>query len=89
MSTQKATHQRTKQHNRDLVLKTIFEHETVSRAAIARLTQLTRTTVSEVVSTLLAEGLVTEVGPGSSIGGKPSIQLRLVADSRYLIGVNL
>jgi predicted NBD/HSP70 family sugar kinase len=33
--------------------------------------------------------LIKEVGPGSSIGGKPSILLSLVADSRYLIGVNL
>ena len=88
-SAKKATHQLTKQHNRDLVLKTIFDHETISRAGIARLTQLTRTTVSDVVSGLMEEGLVEEVGPGSSIGGKPSIQLRLVADSRYLIGVNL
>ncbi|HEX5810066.1 MAG TPA: ROK family transcriptional regulator, partial [Anaerolineales bacterium] len=85
----KATHKLTKQHNRELVLKTIFDHETISRAGIARLTQLTRTTVSELVSGLVAEGLVEEVGPGSSTGGKPSILLRLVADSRYLIGVNL
>ncbi len=89
MSTTKATHQGTKQHNRDLILKIIFDHETVSRAEIARLTQLTRTTVSEVVLGLMFEGLVKEVGPGSSIGGKPSIQLSLVADSRYLIGLNL
>lgn len=89
MTPQKATHRLTKQHNRNLVLKTIFEKETISRAEIARLTQLTRTTVSEVVSGLLAEGLVQEVGPGSSTGGKPSILLGLVADSRYLIGVNL
>jgi N-acetylglucosamine repressor len=89
MSAQKATHQATKQHNRDLVLKTIFDHDTIGRSAIARLTQLTRTTVSEVVSSLLSEGLIKEVGPGSSIGGKPSILLSLVADSRYLIGVNL
>lgn len=89
MSVTKATHQLTKQHNRNLVVRTIFAHETISRAAIARITQLTRTTVSDVVSGLIAEGLVQELGPGSSIGGKPSIMLRLVADSRYLIGVNL
>lgn len=89
MSAKKATHQLTKQHNRDLVLKTIFDHETISRAEIARLTQLTRTTVSEVVSGLMSEGLVREAGVGSSNGGKPSILLSLVADSRYLIGVNL
>ena len=89
MPPKKATHQLTKQHNRDLVLKTIFENETISRAEIARITKLTRTTVSDVVSGLMTEGLVKEVGLGSSIGGKPSILLSLVADSRYLIGVNL
>ena len=89
MSAKKATHQATKYHNRDLVLKTIFDHDMVSRAEIARLTQLTRTTVSEVVSGLLAEGLIEEVGPGSSSGGKPSILLRLIADARYVIGINL
>jgi len=89
MSVTKATRQFSKQHNRDLVLKIIFDRETISRAEIARLTQLTRTTVSEVVSGLLSEGLVKEVGLGSSIGGKPSIQLGLVPDSRYLIGLNL
>jgi predicted NBD/HSP70 family sugar kinase len=89
MATKKATHQLTKQHNRDLVLKTIFENETISRAEIARITKLTRTTVSDVVAGLLSEGLVKEVGLGESIGGKPSILLSLVADSRYLIGVNL
>lgn len=89
MPSAKATHQLTKQHNRDLVLQTIFAHQTISRAEIARLTQLTRTTVSEVVTGLLSEGLVSEVGTGSSIGGKPSILLSLAADSRHLIGVNL
>jgi N-acetylglucosamine repressor len=85
----KATHQKTKQHNRDLVLKTIFSQKAISRADIARVTKLTRATVSELVATLINEGLVAEVGYGSSIGGKSPILLSLVADSRYLIGLNL
>lgn len=85
----KATHQQTKLHNRDLVLRTIFANESVSRAEVARVTNLTRTTVSEVVNGLLAEGLVEEVGRGESIGGKSPILLSVVADSRYLIGLNL
>jgi predicted NBD/HSP70 family sugar kinase len=85
----KATHQQTKQHNRDLVLRTLFSHESVSRAEIARITNLTRTTVSDVVSGLLNEGLVEEVGRGESIGGKTPILLSIVPDSRYLIGLNL
>jgi len=85
----KATRQQTKLHNRDLVIRTIFDNEPISRADIARTTKLTRTTVSEIVARLMGEGLVEEVGQGSSIGGKRSILLSLVADSRYLIGVNI
>jgi N-acetylglucosamine repressor len=86
---QKATHKQTKQHNRDLVLRTIFANESISRAEVARVTNLTRTTVSDVVNGLLAEGLVEEVGRGESLGGKSPILLSIVADSRYLIGLNL
>jgi predicted NBD/HSP70 family sugar kinase len=41
------------------------------------------------VASLLEEGLVEEVGYGESIGGKAPILLSLVADARYLIGLNL
>src|SRR5512141_613214 len=85
----KANHQQTKQHNRDLILRAIFTNKTISRAELARVTNLTRTTVSELVGWLLEEGLVEEVGRGESIGGKSPILLSVVADSRYLIGLNL
>ena len=85
----KATHKQTKQHNRDLALRTIFANESISRAEVARVTNLTRTTVSELVNELLDEGLVEETGKGESIGGKSPILLSVVADSRYLIGLNL
>lgn len=85
----KATRQHTKEHNTNLVLKTIFDNERIGRAEIARITSLTRTTVSDIVADLIAEGLVKEVGIGSSIGGKSPILLSLEADSRYLIGLDL
>lgn len=89
MTPAKATHQQTKRRNRDLVLKMIFEHNAISRAEVARVTKLTRATVSDMVASLLEAGLVEEVGYGESIGGKAPILLSLVADSRYLIGLNL
>lgn len=89
MNALKATHQQTKEHNRDLVLKNIFAIKAISRAEIARLTQLTRPTVSDVVTLLINEGLVEEVGVGASIGGKSPILLSLVEDSRYMISLNL
>lgn len=85
----KATHKQTKQHNRDLVLRTIFSNESISRAEVARVTHLTRPTVSELVNELLGEGLVVEAGRGESIGGKSPILLQIVPNARYLIGLNL
>jgi N-acetylglucosamine repressor len=86
---EKATRQHIKEHNRNLVLKTIFEHDSISRADISRHTRLTRTTVSDIVADLLTEGLVSEIGVGESLGGKSPILLSLVEDSRYLIGLDL
>ncbi len=86
---EKATRQHTKEHNRNLVLKTIFGHEQISRAETARVTGLTRTTVSDIVADLIAQGLVSETGIGQSQGGKNPILLGLREDSRWLIGLNL
>lgn len=85
----KATHQLTKAHNRNLVFQTIYDQEKISRAAIARRTGLTRTTVSELVAGLLTEGLVKEVGLGDSQGGKSPVLLSIVPDSRCLVALDL
>lgn len=85
----KATHQTTKLHNRDLVLSHIFGSQWISRADLARITNLTRTTVSEVVHALIQEGLVQEIGKGKSLGGKSPTLLSLVKESRYTIALNL
>jgi glucokinase-like ROK family protein len=85
----KATREDTKAHNYELVRKTIYHHGEISRADVARLTGLTRTTVSDVIGDLIGDGLVAEVGVGPSIGGKPPILLRVVDDSRWLVGVDL
>jgi N-acetylglucosamine repressor len=85
----KATRQHTKEHNRILVLKTIFDHPSISRADIARATGLTRTTVTDIVAALLDEGLVTEIGVGESQGGKSPILLSLAENSRYLLSLDL
>jgi glucokinase-like ROK family protein len=85
----KATQQQTKIHNRQLVLQTLYDQPLTSRANLARLTRLTRTTVSELVGELIAEGLVEEIGQGPSIGGKPPTMLNVVDNSRQIISVDL
>ncbi len=86
---EKATRQFTKVHNIRLVLKTIYEHQAISRADVARITGLTRVTVSEIVGGLINEGLIEEIGVGSSAGGKPPILVSLRDNSRQLICVDL
>jgi glucokinase-like ROK family protein len=85
----KATQQQTKEHNRSLVLKIISEQRNISRAEIARVTGLTRTTVSDLVSELITDRLVEEVGHGESMGGKSPILLALAENSRFLVGLDL
>ena len=85
----KATRKQTKKHNRRLVLKTIYDAGEISRASIARLTDLTRPTVSAIVSELMGEGLVQEVGRTPSSGGKPATLLSVIDDSRHLVGLDL
>jgi glucokinase-like ROK family protein len=85
----KATQQETRAHNSRLILKTIYDHEQISRADVARATRLTRTTVSDAVIALIQEGLLADVGLGPSAGGKPPTLLSVVDDARHLIGIDL
>ncbi len=86
---QKATRQQIKEHNKRLVLKTIYHQADISRADIARSTRLTRTTVSDIVGELMGEGLLQESGMGVSLGGKPPILLNLVDGARQLVSIDL
>ena len=86
---QKATHQQTRAFNQQLVLRAIYYHSVISRAEVARLTGLTRTSVSELVADLLRVGLVEEVGRGPSTGGKAPILLNVPARGRHVIGLDL
>ncbi|MBN1872720.1 MAG: ROK family transcriptional regulator [Anaerolineae bacterium] len=87
--TKKATHEHTRRYNSRLVLRTIYENDQISRAQIARITHLTRPTVSDVVADWMEFGIVQEVGLAPSRGGRRAILLSVVDDSRHLIGLDL
>src|SRR6185312_277753 len=77
-------------HNRSLVLQTLYSGGEQSRADLARQTRLTKVTVSDLVSELLADGLIIETGPRESGGpGKPSIGLDIARYSWHVIGIDL
>src|SRR5689334_7341375 len=68
-------------HNRSLVLQSLYSDGPRSRADLARATGLTPVTISALVSDLLTEGLVSELGtrtaarvgkPATLVGFEPS-----------------
>lgn len=73
----------------DSVLRLIWEERAISRADIARRTGLSRSTVSEIVSELLATGLVHEAGEGESSGGRRPIVLEFQDDACVILGVDM
>jgi predicted NBD/HSP70 family sugar kinase len=75
--------------NRQFVLNYIRDREPISRAEIARSTELQRSTVSTIVEELKAEGLIEEIGAGASTGGRRPTMLRLRAAGAIAVGVDI
>lgn len=75
--------------NRQIVLNYVREREPISRAEIARETELQRSTISAIVEDLKAEGLVEEIGEGESTGGRRPTMLRLRTAGAIALGVSI
>lgn len=88
-ASKKATREQTKRHNNRLVLKTVYDRDMSSRAELARITNLTATTISATIAELMTDGLVEEVGSGLIERGKPPTLIRLVKDARQVIALDL
>lgn len=73
--------------NRQIVLNYVREREPISRAEIARETELQRSTISAIVETLQNDGLIEEIGEGESTGGRRPTMLRLRTAGPIAIGV--
>jgi DNA-binding MarR family transcriptional regulator len=68
-------------------LNYVREREPISRAEIARETDLQRSTISTIVDELTMVGLIEEVGEGESTGGRRPTMLRLRTAGAVGIGV--
>ncbi|MCB0185391.1 MAG: ROK family transcriptional regulator [Caldilineaceae bacterium] len=84
-----ATHQQTRTHNVQLVLKTIFDAGKISRAAVARETGLTAVTVSQIVTELMTSGLVVEGERGESVRGRAPILISVDKDAQHILSVHI
>ncbi|MFK7695503.1 ROK family protein [Paenibacillus sp. HJGM_3] len=61
----------------------------LSRAELAKRLHMSRPTVSKLVSELLAEQVLVEIGVGPSSGGKKPIYLQINSKGAYVIGVHV
>src|SRR5215475_3720466 len=74
--------------NRQIVLNYVRERGPISRAEIAQVTALQRSTISLIVDELKEDGLVEEL-EGESTGGRPPILLSLRTADPVAIGVDV
>jgi len=75
--------------NKSLVLNVIRQHGPLSRAQIAKRTEMTRATISEIVNELLQEDAVRETGSDNSPIGRKGILVSYNADLGYGVGIDL
>jgi predicted NBD/HSP70 family sugar kinase len=87
----KATSGQVKRHNRQMLLRAVYEGSAGNRAALANATGLTKPAVSDLIAELIDDGLLIEEGFGESTdsGGKRPRLLKFVAHARQVIGVSI
>ncbi|MFF5425204.1 MULTISPECIES: ROK family protein [unclassified Streptomyces] len=78
-----------RRENRTAVLQRLYFDGPLSRYSLGPVTGLSSGSVSNVVSDLIAEGLVEEAGSVDSKGGRPRTLLRISPRSGYVIGVDV
>ncbi len=82
-----------KQHNISAILQRLLQKESVSRVALANWLGVSTATITNLVTELVAQGLIVEEGKIRSNGqasvGRPQKALRLAPNARYAIGIHI
>lgn len=86
---QRGSFQLMKSLNRSIILNIIRTQGPISRAEIAKLTNLTPPTVSNIVKELIDSGIVVESSQGESNGGRKPTMLKINASNFYIIGLDV
>ena len=78
-----------RENNLSSVLKLIHSQSPISRAQMAVITGLNKSTVSSLVDELIARNLVHEAGSNSIGAGRPATMLEINSNAGLIIGVEL
>ncbi|PSC03829.1 sugar kinase [Alsobacter soli] len=81
--------ERTRSHNRRVVLETVRRHGPLGRSDIAALTQLTAQAVSNIVTELAAEGFLMERGRRRTARGQPPVDFAVNPDGGMTAGMEI
>lgn len=75
--------------NLSLIMNRLWEHSPISRAALAEMTGLNKSTVSSLINELIAHHFVREVGLQSSGIGRPSRPLELNPEAGFIVSAEI
>jgi len=84
-----------KLHNLQVVLLSLLHESKLSRVQLARKTNLSNTTITNLITELIGQGIVseveeTELEPGELRSvGRPRTSIRLEPDARFVVGVHI
>ncbi len=84
-----ANAERSRSHNRQVVLGRIRSAGQIGRAEIARASGLSIQAVSNIIADLLTEGFIREQGRRSAGRGQPPVQYSLHPEGGYALGVEI
>lgn len=85
----RATRTTAREVNRQILLNLVREHQPISRADLARLMTVSRGMVTELVNSLISEGLVYEGTTASAPRGRRPTLLHVRTRDRYVVGVDI
>ncbi|WP_114281408.1 ROK family transcriptional regulator [Thalassospira marina] len=81
--------ERSRSHNRRVVLDAIRSHGMMGRTQIAKLAHLSPQAVTNIVDELVADGLLIEKGRLRSGRGQPPIQFAVNPDGAFTVGIEI
>jgi N-acetylglucosamine repressor len=85
----RATRTTAREVNRQILLNLVREHQPISRADLARMMTVGRGTVTELVNSLIEEGLVYEGDTAVAPRGRRPTLLHIRTRDRYVVGVDI
>jgi glucokinase-like ROK family protein len=78
-----------RQINLSLIMHSLRTQAPISRASLSQITQLNKTTVSDLINELYERGLVKELGMQSSGTGRPATLLALNPEAGYIVSAEI